>query len=263
MSTLESDSVSRSDCQPWRDEETLRYYYHQKGLPSRIVANHLGVGKRTVLSWMERHGIERRSKSEANSTDTPELLTDAKALRREIVEKERALSDIADGLGVGQSTVSRWASEHGITTRPNSKETVPVECRNCGETFHRIEWYVENRTNHFCDRSCLGEYRSEHWNGDAHPIWNGGLTDYGKGWNREKKRAVRERDGHECQSCGMPQSKHLEVYGERLHVHHIVKAREFDDAGKRNAMENLIALCGSCHVKWEGIPLRPVRVTSE
>jgi 5-methylcytosine-specific restriction endonuclease McrA len=31
-------------------------------------------------------------------------------------------------------------------------------------------------------------------------------------------------------------------------VHHITKAREFDDADKRNAMSNLVALCRECHL---------------
>jgi predicted HNH restriction endonuclease len=57
----------------------------------------------------------------------------------------------------------------------------------------------------------------------------------------------------------MAKADHLTEYGERLHVHHIIPARQFDDPEPRNAMGNLITLCREDHAKWEGVPLRPHR----
>jgi 5-methylcytosine-specific restriction endonuclease McrA len=55
----------------------------------------------------------------------------------------------------------------------------------------------------------------------------------------------------------MSQRVSLEQFGAKLDVHHIKPAQAFDDPTARNAMENLVTLCRSCHKKWEGIPLRP------
>jgi len=51
---------------------------------------------------------------------------------------------------------------------------------------------------------------------------------YGQGWNEEKKSAVRERDGKVCQdpNCGISQKDSLEKYNQKLHVHHLIKAKE-------------------------------------
>jgi 5-methylcytosine-specific restriction endonuclease McrA len=69
---------------------------------------------------------------------------------------------------------------------------------------------------------------------------------------------VRERDRYQCQGCGLSQEDHLKQFGQKLCVHHITPAREFDDPTKRNAEENLISLCVVCHPKWEHLPgLRP------
>lgn len=257
MSDNTADTVSRTDCKPWRDEETLRHYYHERRLSSREVASYLGAGKRTVLRWMEEHKIERRTKRTSHTINTPELLTDADKLRREIVTKERPLEDISDSLGVDQSTVSRWAATHNITERPNSREGGAVECSNCGNTLRRSRWWIENRDNHFCDHSCHGEWCVDNRLGEDNPCWNGGHIEYGRGWNEQKRRTVRERDGFACKACGMSQEAHLEKHSRKLHVHHIQKARDFEDAKERNSVGNLVTLCHSCHVKWEGIPLRP------
>jgi len=96
------------------------------------------------------------------------------------------------------------------------------------------------------------------YTGEGNPNWSGGRANYGHGWNKTKKKAVRRRDGHECQSCGMSQEDHLEEHGRKLDVHHIRPARTVGDPEERNAEENLISLCISCHHLWEQMaPLRP------
>jgi len=73
-------------------------------------------------------------------------------------------------------------------------------------------------------------------------------------WEK-KANEVRERDGHVCQNpkCGMTKYKHRKKYGQNLEVHHLRKAREFDDPEERDAKENLITLCIDCHQRWEQI----------
>jgi len=93
--------------------------------------------------------------------------------------------------------------------------------------------------------------------GPANPNWEGGPEPYGKGWNEQKREDVRERDGRECRGCGKAEEQHLNEYGRKLSVHHIVPARQFEGPERRNAKSNLISLCVDCHRRWEGIPLRP------
>lgn len=133
-----------------------------------------------------------------------------------------------------------------------------VECSVCGDSLLRIPFYIENNENFFCSTDCRAEWQSENYIGQDHPAWNGGDIPYGPGWTEDKRRAVRKRDGHECAICGLSQSEHRDRYNERLHVHHIQPAREFEkDNPAKNEMENLITLCNPCHSRWEGIPLRP------
>lgn len=89
--------------------------------------------------------------------------------------------------------------------------------------------------------------RFEHWAklvqmakervGDKHPNWRGGISNgpYSEGFTRALRRAIKERDGWQCQNPGcLRKSK-------KMNCHHI-------DYDKRNhAAENLITLCVPCH----------------
>lgn len=102
--------------------------------------------------------------------------------------------------------------------------------------------------------------------GEDHPLWEGGRPNYGKGWNEKKRELVRERDNRTCQSCGRSEEDHLDLRGQKLSVHHIQKARAFDDPEKRNHPDNLVTLCetAKCHRKWEQMsPLRPQLSTDD
>jgi len=133
-----------------------------------------------------------------------------------------------------------------------------VGCAQCGDDVSRPQSVIEGSDRNFCDDDCRGEWLSENVRGENHPCWEGGRAPYGSGWSKRKRERVRERDGRECQSCGMAESEHRDRYNRRLHVHHIQKARQFDDPEQRNAMENLVTLCLSCHNYWEQMtPLRP------
>jgi|AntDeeMinimDraft_5_1070356.scaffolds.fasta_scaffold09072_2 5-methylcytosine-specific restriction endonuclease McrA len=52
------------------------------------------------------------------------------------------------------------------------------------------------------------------------------------GFTQKRKRAIKERDGHQCVLC---------LSGESLHVHHI------DEDPTNNEPENLVTLCERCH----------------
>lgn len=85
--------------------------------------------------------------------------------------------------------------------------------------------------------------------GKGHPDWKGGPTDYyGPNWGSVRGEIV-ERDNNSCRICGEDEK--------RLCVHHIKPRSDFIVDGEydyqsANEKENLITLCDSCHMKFEG-----------
>lgn len=131
---------------------------------------------------------------------------------------------------------------------------VPVECGWCGETKRMHRAVKEAHDRHFCSKECNYAWLSEFSSGEGNPAWRGGRFPYGEGWTRAKREAVRESQGRECAGCGAHESD-LPV---KLSVHHIQRARSFENAEARNDDSNLVALCRSCHNQWEQMsPLRP------
>lgn len=130
-----------------------------------------------------------------------------------------------------------------------------VECPQCDTTFEA--WECAERT--YCSTECHDKAQIGQRTGEDHPRWLGGEAPYGNGWNERKKETVRKRDNRECQNCGRSEPEHIEKYGERHTIHHIQKARHFDNAEQRNSIDNLVTLCkGKCHTEWERMsPLRP------
>lgn len=137
-------------------------------------------------------------------------------------------------------------------------DRVERDCGYCGTTQLLRPSYANKRQITFCSKDCLSSWTSENQTGENNPAWKGGSDDYGDGWTEEKRERVRERDGRKCQGCGLSEKSHLEINLQKLHVHHKTPARLFDNAQKRNAMNNLVALCRSCHFKAEKMaPLYP------
>jgi len=75
--------------------------------------------------------------------------------------------------------------------------------------------------------------------GEKNHFWKGGKSfePYTTDWTRTLRQSIRERDKYRCQLCGEPQGD------KALCVHHI-------DYNKKNCNpNNLISLCGNCHIK--------------
>jgi len=242
------------------DEKWLRGEYVEKERTTAEIAEECGCGSATVRRWLKRHGIERRR----GGHPTPKKLDNEEWLREQYVGEERTISEIAEECSCGANTVRKWLNRHGIETRGAGPPT-PEELTD--EEWLREEYVGEERTISEIAEECgcgantvrnrLKRYgietRSYNPEGEQHPNWNGGPQPYGPGWNASKRRTVRERDGHTCQdpTCSVTQDDHLDRYDEKLHVHHLIKARDLDDPEERNAAENLITLCRDCHQRWE------------
>lgn len=137
---------------------------------------------------------------------------------------------------------------------PRWRERREQECTWCGQTFRTIE-----RDRKFCSLSCMGDWRSCHWNGSEHPAWRDDSQEVPMGANWEEKREeALIRDEYECIECDMSNESHRRKIGKGLDVHHIVPRREFWDKEtgeldyeRANRLENLITLCRKHHRKIE------------
>jgi transposase len=150
--------------------------------------------------------------------------------------------------------------EPNTYTGPNHPQwnSIEIECDWCGGTDYKPPARIERSEQDFCSPECHNKWMAENQVGPAHHQWEGGRLDYGKGWTPKKRRKVRSHADFQCEDCGMPQEDHLDWCNRKLHVHHVIPARQFDDPEKRNAVSNLVALCIPCHRKWESMPgLRP------
>lgn len=78
-------------------------------------------------------------------------------------------------------------------------------------------------------------------------------ADYQRGpyWKEQREKAI-QRDQERCQVCGISLEDHKEKHGRSLAVHHITPEREFDDSIEAHQLENLVAVCLSCHLRVEG-----------
>lgn len=176
----------------------------------------------------------------------------AETLQRMHHDEETPLCEMADELGFARITIARWMEQYGVKHRGRSEaerlkneQRTPEERRRQARAAHeKTRRMVKN-----------GEWHLQTDN----PKRNG----YGEGWTEEKRESVREEYNRRCQACGMTGEESREQFGCRLDVHHIMPWSRFDDPAKRNAEENLVPLCRSCHRNWEGIPLRPAVLTDK
>lgn len=284
--------LKRQTYELWQDKDALIWAYHEKDMSSREVANLFGCSKSAVLRWMDKHDIDSdpgpyrdgpwrdketlqteyvdkgKSMNElANEWNTSTAIIHNWAKRHKIDVRDNAPPkgekhwnykgndagpDPRECPRCGEMHVPADARSEYCSREcwhKDMQRRVRVECGICGDEFMVVE--AREDTARYCSYKCLGDANR----GSNSPRWNGGPAPYGEGWNEKKRQDVRERDGDKCTICGMGKQNHYERYGENLHVHHIVKARNFDDPERRNAMDNLVTMCNSCHKEYEGLPI--------
>ena len=76
--------------------------------------------------------------------------------------------------------------------------------------------------------------------GEKNTFWRGGVNrEYPQEWGNVLRESIRNRDGNQCQICGVPQIECCR----KLDVHHI------DEDKKNINPQNLITVCRKCHLK--------------
>jgi len=128
-------------------------------------------------------------------------------------------------------------------------------CEHCGVSFHIPQWRSRQGRGRFCSRACVNAYqatvRGEHHckfsGGHQTPLWYTGAN-----WHKARK-AVMARAGHKCEWCRAP----LKLNG--YVVHHHVGIRDFANPGEGHTVDNMSAVCKSCHAKHHGLGRMPVK----
>lgn len=201
------------------DAEWLREKYHTEELSESEIAELSDVGKSTIHYWLERHNIERRSKS------------DSAKLRME-KNPELARKLIKSG--------TKALEKHGSNPKEEMTE------REFEEFKTRLSNDRMGEDNPMAGRT-----------GPDHPRWEPDKAPHrfysSKKWE-ETRQEVLERDNHKCRVCGMTNEEHNERNGKDLHVHHI---HPISAGGGRFDTENLITLCNTDHKEWEGLYIAP------
>ena len=124
-----------------------------------------------------------------------------------------------------------------------------MNCVECTTT-------LQGRQIKFCSRECKERYArrcytpsQSDWSGPSSPRWKGGCRYWSKGrWGKDKnglswktqRRLAWERDDFTCQHCGERKSRKPDVH----HINPWMNSHS-------HALDNLICLCQSCHLKEE------------
>jgi hypothetical protein len=117
-------------------------------------------------------------------------------------------------------------------------------CAECGKRIEIYPCHAGKRK--FCSRTCADVGQSKYLRGSRNGRYVHGQRDtpYPPRFTYGFKKAIRRRDGHVCQLCGMTRAEH----GKALCVHHINHQK--DDL----RLINLIAVCRFCHGRMHGRP---------
>jgi len=248
-----------------KDESWLRDQYCDQQKTKDEISDVCDCHEDTVGRWLDRHGIEKKG---IERLMVDEKFADESWLRQKHHDDEKSITEIANEFGCNPCTVINWLDKHGIEhirygylekkdQRIESEEW--LEQKYVQEKLSSVEiaeicdksvnYVLSSLERHGIEKRPRGVKGEKHWN------WAGGAAEYGDGWNVQKRRQVRARDDFTCQDprCSVTKAEHVEQYGTNLHVHHLKKARDVESDEERNAPENLITLCCSCHRRWEKI----------
>jgi len=119
--------------------------------------------------------------------------------------------------------------KHPLWQKGHSEETKKLISSIIKNKWQNIDF--KNKTLEGC--------KKRDFKGSNNPNWKGGIEPYyGEDWYEQRQRAL-ERDNHTCQICGVPEN------GIEHDVHHLIPFR----LNHSNALDNLITLCRSCHMK--------------
>ena len=114
-----TETTVGDDTPSYQQREWLWRHYHVYERSQPEMAELADVSSPTISEWMDRHNIPTRQHAKAQSLAKggDKRLWDEAWLRREYVDRERSIGDIADDLGHSTSAVLSALRRAGIETR--------------------------------------------------------------------------------------------------------------------------------------------------
>lgn len=247
----------KTEAKPWRDRDTLSRLRNEKHLSQAEIAERFDCSQTIISYWLREFDLD------SGKVTKPKPWRDEEVLRRLYVKQRLTMAEVADTLKCSRQAVEEWIHCHGIETRSRNPET-PEELTD-RETLREL--YVEDGMSTYqisnsldCAPSTVFDWLQEHGietrsvgsqPGELHHRWKGGGDPYyGENWHQQRRKTL-QRDGFECQKCGVGEEEHRESHKLGLDVHHIVPLREFETKAKANRLDNLVTLCRNCHNQLE------------
>lgn len=200
-------------------EEKLRELYHEQGLTQVEIAERFDCAHTTIHKRMKEYGIER------DRGGKPVEVECANCGKSKEVAASQYRSH--DRFFCHQQCQGEFLRETGRSRGRNNsrwKTDIEVCCSNCTERFTVYPSRLKQKQRFFCDNDCRGEWQSNRFSGDNHPLHKpdrDGL--YSGPWTRVRQ-AIRNRDQNTCQLC----TRSDDEASRDLSVHHIIPVREFE-----------------------------------
>ena len=171
-----------------QNREWLVDRYLNEKMGAYEIAKLAGCSHTTIYKWLRRHGIERRSNSEASKLTWAQGVYDGENHPQWNGGKWIQCFNCGESIYRGpkrlQETQTHFCSREcqHIYTRgerhPSWKAKIKVHCATCGKALEISEWQSDH-ARFFCSRTCQDQGHS----GPNHPSWKGG-------------------DWVECDNCG-------------------------------------------------------------
>lgn len=219
------------------DRERLKRYLEQgMSLPQIGVLENRDPS--TVGYWVKKHGLVANGKAKY----APRGGVDRDTMQA-LIDRALTIRDIADELGLSQSTVNYWLRRHHLKTqRAHGRRKLALAALQAGQTRFVAECRKHGSTDFLVFKN--GRSRCARCNTES---------------VHRRRRAVKERliadAGGCCSICG------YDAYQGALQFHHLEpSAKEFglSDGGVTRALNRAraeagkcVLLCGNCHAEVE------------
>jgi DNA-binding CsgD family transcriptional regulator/transposase-like protein/5-methylcytosine-specific restriction endonuclease McrA len=218
-----------------QNKDWLRKHYKKHDKTLEEIASLAGVSIQTVQYHLEKHGLE-------NSDITDDIVR--------MFEDGLSPGEIADCKTLSENRVKTHLAKAGVTSYYNYPNTVGDKSW-LRQKHHDEEMSVPEIADVVGCKPRLVYRHIQYHNLQLNRVEYAQDFSYGSGWNESKRKAVRKRDGNQCVRCSMSNQEHINKWGNKLHVHHIEKARDIEDPEERNSKQNLVTLCQDCHILFE------------
>lgn len=195
----------------YQNKDWLYQKYWKEDLSMGQISKTCKINPSSLLEWMQKFNIPRRTLSEAQLIYWGHRNTYQNKiwLQNKYWKDGLSTNEIAEICKVNTRTIRHWMKKLGI----------PIRTRSEASRGERNPMY-----------GIIGKKCPSWIDGRAYEL-------YPREFSNELKEKIRKRDNYQCQICGKGEN------GKAHDVHH----KDYNK--KNNKPENLITLCHSCHTK--------------